>query len=100
LLLFLLRINNSRVFFFVSFLVLFNFFCEVVLQSKQRTDVGQTVANAAGPRNLPAAHVADGLFASDVSARRVTTSGLHRLLTEVGEPQPQAGAIAALDFAV
>ena len=41
-----------------------------------------------------------GVLTSDVSARRVTPSGLHRLLTEAGEPQPLAGAIAALDFAV
>jgi hypothetical protein len=41
---------------------------------------------------------ADAL-AQDVSARHVTPSGLHRLLT-AGQPEPHSGAIAALDFAV
>ncbi len=40
-----------------------------------------------------------GVLASDVSAGRVTPSGLYALLTD-GEPEPQAGPITPLDFAV
>jgi hypothetical protein len=36
----------------------------------------------------------------DVSARRVTPSGLYHLLTHAVQPEPHAGPIAPLDFAV
>jgi hypothetical protein len=39
-------------------------------------------------------------LAPDVSATRVTPSGLHRLLTAASEPAYHAGPIEALDFAV
>jgi hypothetical protein len=41
-----------------------------------------------------------GVLGSDVTAARVTPSGLHRLLTAPPEPEHHSGAIPPLDFAV
>jgi hypothetical protein len=40
------------------------------------------------------------VLARDVSARHVTSRGLHRLLTAAAEPEPHDGPIAPLDFVV
>jgi len=40
------------------------------------------------------------VLSRDLSASRVTPSGLYALLTQNGEPEPHSGPIAPLDFAV
>ena len=86
-------------------------YCRLRSDEKQRFSLSMSLAT----KIAPLGYAASGTFCSklcaealqeagalscDVSARRITPSRLHALLTQPAEPEHHAGPIEPLDFAV